>query len=165
MGALSRLLTAFMCVCDWQCFILPKQRESIGNAERPGGLKSYCTKPISGQGSLPGNMFTKGPFIKTGRGRGNWKQITGCFNPNRIATLQPNDDGGCVEWEGSMCAEAARLIPLFPTAKWTATVAPVGVGTRPIRRAQGVSRPRWPRAVLLPIADWPSRRRRLRLAD
>ena len=94
------LLTTLLC---WppspfaQCFILPKVKQSIGDAEHPGGLKAYCTKPISGQGSLPADMFTNGgPHIKRGNGHGAYKQITGCFNPRKISTLQPNDDGGQV---------------------------------------------------------------------
>lgn len=86
--------------CSFQCFILPKNRDTIGNAERPGGMKSYCTKPIKGQGYLDPGFFTKGPYIKTGTKRGPYKQITGCINPRKAPTLIPGDGGGQVDSNG-----------------------------------------------------------------
>jgi hypothetical protein len=109
------------------CFILPKQRQTIGDAERPNGMRSYCTSPTGGQGSLPAGMFTKGgPHIKTGMGRGKYKQITGCFNPKKVPTLIPSDGGGQVDSNGgaggrgnpanSACAgcEFIVLLQYFP---------------------------------------------------
>ncbi|UZJ56227.1 hypothetical protein CBS101457_005547 [Exobasidium rhododendri] len=46
-------------------------------------------------------MFTNGgPHITRGRGYGAYKQITGCFDARKIATLQANDDGGQVDSNG-----------------------------------------------------------------
>ena len=63
------------------CLILPRNRESIGDSERPGGMRSYCTKPYDdSQGQLASNFWTAAHFKKTN----SYVQITGCINPSAL---------------------------------------------------------------------------------
>lgn len=45
-------------------------------------------------------MFYAGPYIKNGQGKGAYKQITGCFRPSKVATIEPHDGGGQVDSNG-----------------------------------------------------------------
>ena len=80
------------------CLILPRNRESIGDSERPGGMRSYCTKPYDdSQGQLASNFWTAAHFKKTN----SYVQITGCINPSAQSVLLSNDGGGQYDSNGN----------------------------------------------------------------
>ena len=79
------------------CLILPKNRQTIGDSEHPGGMKSYCTKPYSSeQGKLNSGFWSEVHFKKTDK----YAQLTGCINPKVQSTLVSNDDGGQYDSNG-----------------------------------------------------------------
>ncbi|WFD00702.1 hypothetical protein MYAM1_003454 [Malassezia yamatoensis] len=79
------------------CMILPKTRESIGDSEHPGGMRSFCTKPYSSsQGKLNSGFWSEVHFKKTKK----YAQLTGCINPKVQSTLLSNDDGGQYDSNG-----------------------------------------------------------------
>ncbi|PKI83122.1 hypothetical protein MVES1_002884 [Malassezia vespertilionis] len=79
------------------CLILPKHKESIGDSERPGGTRSFCTKPYDGsQGQLNSDFWTEVHFKKTSK----YVQLTGCINPKVQSTLKLHDDGGQYDSNG-----------------------------------------------------------------
>ena len=79
------------------CLILPKSKESIGDSERPGGTRSFCTKPYSSeQGKINSGFWTEVHFRKTDK----FAQLTGCINPHVQSTLRANDDGGQYDSNG-----------------------------------------------------------------
>lgn len=78
-----------------QCLMLPVNRESIGDAEREGGMKAYCTFPRDNQGLLAPDTFTNnGPHFVKGYGAGEYVQVTGCLDLSKLSMLDPTDDGG-----------------------------------------------------------------------
>ncbi|KAH8925260.1 hypothetical protein BT69DRAFT_1240244 [Atractiella rhizophila] len=82
------------------CLILPKDKHTdIGDSEYDGGMRSYCTSPVSGQGTLNKSFFTKST-LKKGTGKGAWIQLTGCIDPSKSDRLNANDGGGQYDSSG-----------------------------------------------------------------
>jgi len=87
------------------CIIAPKnKRTTVGDSEsnNPGGMKSFCTKPTSGQGQLPSKFWSsvrhdKKTSKKTGK---VYEQITGCIRPSSFDRLVPSDGGGQYDSDG-----------------------------------------------------------------
>jgi len=82
------------------CFILPSTKKTIGESEDGGnGAKSFCTKPVGGQGQLPtsANAWKNGPnYLK----KNTYVQITGCIRTSKFSTLVQGDGGGQYDSNG-----------------------------------------------------------------
>ncbi|KAF7419260.1 hypothetical protein PC9H_001847 [Pleurotus ostreatus] len=87
------------------CMIVPREpHTNIGDSERPGGMKTYCSpagRYDASQGTLPGNFWRNVEF-KTGRGPngGRYAQLTGCINAGALDRLNPSDGGGQYDSSG-----------------------------------------------------------------
>ncbi|WFD29872.1 hypothetical protein MSPP1_000886 [Malassezia sp. CBS 17886] len=107
------------------CLILPKHNMTIGDSEKPGGTKSFCTKPYdSSQGKLHSDFWSEVHYKKTKK----YAQLTGCIKPSVQSTLQSDDDGGQYDSNGgdggkgnprnSVCIGYAAYVELVePAAK------------------------------------------------
>lgn len=84
------------------CFILPSTKKTIGESEDGGdGAKSFCTKPVGGQGQLPTgtDAWKNGPnFLK----KKTYVQITGCIRTSKYNTLVKGDGGGQYDSNGGV---------------------------------------------------------------
>ncbi|WFD18504.1 hypothetical protein MCAP1_000708 [Malassezia caprae] len=80
------------------CLILPRHRESIGDSESTGRMRSFCSKPYdSSQGQINSGFWKEVHFKKTR----NYVQLTGCINPKVQSTLLSNDEGGQYDSNGN----------------------------------------------------------------
>ncbi|KAK0549992.1 hypothetical protein OC846_002609 [Tilletia horrida] len=118
-------VTIWITSADDFCMIMPRYRQTIGDSEHPGGMRSYCVKPAStAQGHIvPGLWLTK--HISTARGKsgGRQIQITGRINPSASSRLIPSDDGGQYDSnggaggrgnpEGSVCLGYSSYVELI----------------------------------------------------
>ncbi|QRV98236.1 allergen protein [Ceratobasidium sp. AG-Ba] len=86
------------------CLIMPRKAgTTIGDSESSRSqMQSFCTNPVSGQGQLPKNYFTKVAY-KTGTGKNGkkWKQRK-LFTGRTInwSHLKSNDGGGQYDSNG-----------------------------------------------------------------
>jgi hypothetical protein len=110
------------------CMIVPRDAHTnIGDSERPGGMKTYCSaagRYDNSQGKLPDQWWSKVNF-KTGTGKngGRYAQLTGCINPEKLSRLNPDDgggqydssggDGGRGNPEGSVCLGYNHYVELI----------------------------------------------------
>ncbi|KAB5589351.1 putative effector protein [Ceratobasidium theobromae] len=80
------------------CMIMPRDAFSnIGDAQRPGGSKSYCTSKgrfDDVQGRIHANFWSHVEFKNgTGDSGGRQVQLTGCIQPEALDRLNPDDVG------------------------------------------------------------------------
>ena len=107
-----------------ECGMFRNSHTNIGDSERPGGMKSYCSasaKYDSSQGTLPSSFWSNVEFNSGTSSRGAryaqrscipyvnpWKAnndepsllVTGCIRPETLDRLNPSDGGGQYDSSG-----------------------------------------------------------------